>query len=265
MNPPVKLLALDLDGTLLDPGGIILDEVRAALGVAAQRGIAVVIATGRPLKDTLGFLAKSRFALADGFPHALIIEGREIFLLGKSGYEPMREWNEASVGRCQAVLPMAQGLLAEACAWCAGRGLGHKRVPPEVETARKVAVAFFETVAGAEAALGWLRGEIAQRGAPLQAGRNVHVIGVGPDALGKGITLRRLIERLGVEPSSVLAIGDTQNDEDMLDGGYGYQCGTTANAEEAIKALVRGRGGPIASLPYGRGVLEILKATGCSA
>ena len=141
MPPVIRLLALDLDGTLLDPGGIILDEVRVALGVAVQRGITVVIATGRPLKDTLAFLDKSHFRQQDGFPHALIIEGREIFLLGRSGYEPMREWNGPAMARCQAVLPMAQQLLTEACAWCAERGLAHKRVPSEVEADRKVAVA----------------------------------------------------------------------------------------------------------------------------
>ena len=44
----VKLIALDLDGTTLNKEGVISEENRTALEQAAERGVNVVIATGRP-------------------------------------------------------------------------------------------------------------------------------------------------------------------------------------------------------------------------
>lgn len=47
----IKLLALDLDGTLLDSGGRIPDANRAAIRRAEERGVLVTIATGRRFRD----------------------------------------------------------------------------------------------------------------------------------------------------------------------------------------------------------------------
>jgi Cof subfamily protein (haloacid dehalogenase superfamily) len=47
----IKLLALDLDGTLLDSKGKISDENRAAIRAAEDAGVLVTIATGRRFRD----------------------------------------------------------------------------------------------------------------------------------------------------------------------------------------------------------------------
>lgn len=46
MNP-IKLIAIDLDGTLLDSGGQLLEENAWAISEAAARGVAIAIVTGR--------------------------------------------------------------------------------------------------------------------------------------------------------------------------------------------------------------------------
>jgi Cof subfamily protein (haloacid dehalogenase superfamily) len=57
---PIRLLALDLDGTVLDPYGDLTDGVREAVGAARRRGLWVVLCTGRrfrtarPLARELG-------------------------------------------------------------------------------------------------------------------------------------------------------------------------------------------------------------------
>jgi Cof subfamily protein (haloacid dehalogenase superfamily) len=57
---PVKLLALDIDGTLLNPRGEITPRVRAALDEVQRRGILVALVTGRrfgsarPIGEELG-------------------------------------------------------------------------------------------------------------------------------------------------------------------------------------------------------------------
>ena len=43
-----KLIAVDLDGTLVGPDNSISAENRAAIGRAQEAGVAVVIVTGRP-------------------------------------------------------------------------------------------------------------------------------------------------------------------------------------------------------------------------
>src|ERR671913_1929944 len=47
----IKLLALDLDGTLLDSKGMVTDENRAAIRAAEEAGVLVTIATGRRFRD----------------------------------------------------------------------------------------------------------------------------------------------------------------------------------------------------------------------
>ena len=47
----IKLLALDLDGTLLDSMGAVTDENRAAIRAAEEAGVLVTIATGRRFRD----------------------------------------------------------------------------------------------------------------------------------------------------------------------------------------------------------------------
>jgi hypothetical protein len=48
---PIRLIALDLDGTLLDSRGELSDRNRAALGAARARGVAVALVTGRRFRD----------------------------------------------------------------------------------------------------------------------------------------------------------------------------------------------------------------------
>ncbi|RKD24333.1 hypothetical protein BEP19_08015 [Ammoniphilus oxalaticus] len=51
-----QLVALDLDGTLLDPAGTISSENRKWIKIAQQSGLEVTIATGRPLRMMKSFL-----------------------------------------------------------------------------------------------------------------------------------------------------------------------------------------------------------------
>ena len=52
----IRLLALDLDGTLFNSEKRVPDENKAALRAARDKGVKVVITTGRPLKAIEGLL-----------------------------------------------------------------------------------------------------------------------------------------------------------------------------------------------------------------
>lgn len=50
-KPDIKYLALDMDGTLLSSDHVILPKTKKALMDAQEKGIQLIIATGRPLKS----------------------------------------------------------------------------------------------------------------------------------------------------------------------------------------------------------------------
>jgi Cof subfamily protein (haloacid dehalogenase superfamily) len=58
-----RLLAIDLDGTLLRPDGTIATRTKHALQAAVKRGITVAICTGRRFRTTLPILAELELAL----------------------------------------------------------------------------------------------------------------------------------------------------------------------------------------------------------
>lgn len=51
----IKLIALDLDGTLLDPSGRVTQGTKAAVASARQAGLHVVLNTGRPIPEAVWF------------------------------------------------------------------------------------------------------------------------------------------------------------------------------------------------------------------
>ncbi len=55
----IRLIALDLDGTLLDPAGQITDETKAAIAQARKAGIKVVLSTGRAVPEAADFAARA--------------------------------------------------------------------------------------------------------------------------------------------------------------------------------------------------------------
>jgi Cof subfamily protein (haloacid dehalogenase superfamily) len=58
-----RMLAIDLDGTLLRPDGTVAARTRRALQAAVQRGLTVVICTGRRFRTTLPVLAELQLAV----------------------------------------------------------------------------------------------------------------------------------------------------------------------------------------------------------
>lgn len=53
---PIKLIAIDMDGTLLLPDHTISPAVKAAIASARERGVNVVLCTGRPFAGVESYL-----------------------------------------------------------------------------------------------------------------------------------------------------------------------------------------------------------------
>lgn len=77
MFPPVRLAALDLDGTLLNHEGQVTPRTRAALQAASDRGVVIVPTTGRPLGNLPPVVAQ-----LPGVRYAITSNGAAVWDLG---------------------------------------------------------------------------------------------------------------------------------------------------------------------------------------
>ena len=75
--PPVRLVALDLDGTLLNREGHVTPRTRAALQTAVDKGVHIVPATGRPLASLPPVVAQ-----LPGIRYVITCNGASIWDLG---------------------------------------------------------------------------------------------------------------------------------------------------------------------------------------
>jgi Cof subfamily protein (haloacid dehalogenase superfamily) len=79
----IKMIVIDIDGTLLDPEGRITERTRAAVQAARQEGIVVTLATARRYCNTVQIarelelecsLIVSDGAMIAGYPHAAVLQ-----------------------------------------------------------------------------------------------------------------------------------------------------------------------------------------------
>jgi Cof subfamily protein (haloacid dehalogenase superfamily) len=100
----IRLIALDVDGTLVGANGTISQRVRESIAAAKQRGAETTIVTGR------------MFAAARPFATTLGIMGPVVCYQGAAIFE-------ASSGTILRETPVHQDVTREVLAWCIERGI----------------------------------------------------------------------------------------------------------------------------------------------
>ena len=270
----IRLVAVDMDGTILERGREIKRELVGAFTALAARGVRVTTATGRPIRFQLELLPANGLGGAVGTPHALMVDERELFLLDPTArrYEPYAPWNDAVRRRWERLHPRAMAWLRRTEAEAPRRGwecVMHEEEARMYE--RGLPTLTFKDAAQAVEARRWLSAEIDAAGegggqregdetvGALSVNRNSRLVQVQDAAAGKGNVLRALADVWGIAPHEVLAVGDSANDFSMLDGRHGFRAGAPGNADDAIKEAVRGVGGYVAEERVGLGVLEVLR------
>lgn len=262
---PIRLVALDLDGTILEPGGTISGEVLGALTRLRARDVACVTATGRPLDFQLALLDRHDIGPAVGLFSALIADEREIHLRDDRNapapaYRPHPKWNDEIRLRWDHLVDEAMGWLDRATAEAAGRGWSAQTYPLDVIARRGLATVALENADHATAIRRWLSDQLSAAGSELVCNQNVRLVQVVDGRAGKGHVLATLADLLGVARDQVLAIGDSANDHSMLDGSFGFRAAAPANADPETQAAVRRGTGYVARGPIGAGVVEALEA-----
>jgi hypothetical protein len=249
----VRLLVLDIDGTLLTSGKEITPRTRAAIAAARDRGVHLALATGRrypstrPVAEELGgFLS---LVLHNG---ALVMEDGVILRCRPLPRAVARLAIEvARTHRLDPVVHAGQQgeglLLVEARARSAGlvsyyleRSREHVR---EVEDAAALDFDPMQVMlGGSPAQMGRVRADLAttvgDRGRierTTYPRTGVEILDVLHPQVGKAGAVAFLQERLGVSADETLAIGDNWNDREMLQqAGRGFVMG---GGDSELRAL----------------------------
>ena len=283
MQPPVRLVAIDMDGTLLPTIAQKIGERTArALKAAQDAGITVAIATGRrtaytaPILEGLGLRADTPLITSNG---AVI-----------------RTLGGESIGSCHMEACVSRGLCGLLREFGAvvftfdrpGRGdlvledleQTNGRISVWIEANRNA----IEVVKPLENALpdgedpiqGMVTGTLAKMREAEQAlqasqwsgscecirteypSRDLSILDLLPPGVSKGWALERLAGRLEVGRNETMAIGDNWNDVDMLEwAGQGVMMG---NAVPELRTMAKIRGWMQAPPNDQDGVAVVLEA-----
>lgn len=283
MHPPVRLVAIDVDGTLLPTFAQTVSPRNAqAIKAAQEAGIRVAIATGRrtaytaPLLEGLGLRADMPLITSNGAVTRTL------------GGDP--------IDRCQLESRVARGLCGLLRPFGSvvftfdrpGRGelvvedleQAHGRIALWVEANRNA----IDVVKPLEQALrdgedpiqGMVAGNLGKMRkaeAALKASewsgscecikteypaRDLSILDLLPPGVSKGWALERLAGRMGVDCKETMAIGDNWNDVDMLEwAGQGVIMG---NAATELRAMAKMRGWKQAPPNDEDGVAVVLEA-----
>lgn len=249
---PIRLLALDLDGTLVGDELLLRDRTRAAIAAAIDRGVRVSIVTGRMATSALVFARE--LGLRDplvGFQGALI--------------RAIPPADEARLGKLLLHRPLAPAAAREAIEWTRSIGLD-----PHVNHLERFIVRAddpraedYSAFLGGRAVvvpdlLTWLRRPVSKVIAVSDGPIDVAVLDVARrrfagradvtishprfleflrPGVSKGAAVRWLARRAGVPMSNVLAIGDQFNDLEMIAAsGHGT---AMPHAPDPVRAAAR--------------------------
>ncbi|HMN96652.1 MAG TPA: HAD hydrolase family protein [Phycisphaerales bacterium] len=266
--PPCDLIALDLDGTLLDSRGRISQGNVAAIASAEAAGIRVVVATGRSWIE-------SRHALtALDYDRPLIASGGSVLSEARTGTTLLRHaMAESLVMEVVASLRrhdhpalllkdtphdaddyvvVGDAPLDPASAWWFETfAIRHRRVarieddPHPGDTVRVGVVATGSELRGAVAEL---RADLGDRvflqhwsavTADEPTGSGTHLLEIFNPRVNKWTMVEELCRREGIDPRRTVAIGDGLNDVEMLThAGLGVAMGN-AGAEASAAAGAR--------------------------
>jgi Cof subfamily protein (haloacid dehalogenase superfamily) len=221
----VDLVALDLDGTVLDHDERLSDRVRTAVAAVASSGIQVVVATGRSVLATLPVL--DRLGLYEGW--TVCSNGALIVRLDPSlpdGYEIVT----ASTFDPAPALRLLREHLPTAMYAVENVGVGYWLTAPfpDGELTGEQTLVTLEELMAAPATRVIVRSTEHSSEDFLEVGERIGMHGVNyavgwtawldlaPEGVSKAGALETIRVELGVDAGATLAIGDGRNDLEMF-------------------------------------------------
>jgi Cof subfamily protein (haloacid dehalogenase superfamily) len=233
----IRLIALDLDGTLVGPDLTIRPRVRDAIAQARERGVAITIVTGRML------------AAARPFAHQLGIDGALVCYQGAAIFN-------VTTGQVVQMTPVRQDVTREVLAWAAERGIHAQcylddklylqsinefskrytdlaRVEPHLVPSLSemfhdrptIKIVLVDNPAPSEQHLAALTSLLGDRAYLTRS--NVDFVEVLDPRVNKGAALAFVADGYGATLEETLAVGDAWNDLPLLEAaGIGVAMGS---------------------------------------
>jgi len=249
VTPDIRLIAVDMDGTLLDGDGNVPEPLWDLLPRLAERGVAFVPASGRQLAtlratfgdagDEMTFIAENgAYVVRAGIEVASVaLEAafvdravRRIRSLADAGYDlgvVVCGKRSAYIERCD------DAFREEAQAYYAALEAVDDVLAVE-DDVLKIAIYDF---APAEESVGLALDDLARTHRVVVSG--AHWVDIMQPGVDKGVALRRLQEELGVSPEQTAAFGDYLNDLEMLDAAHWSYAMADAHPEVVARARHR--------------------------
>jgi Cof subfamily protein (haloacid dehalogenase superfamily) len=240
----IRLLALDLDGTLIARDGSGAREARDALGRLAEQGIEIAIATGRMVQSATQVLHD--MGVVHGYVIAL--NGAELWPFPTSE-EPL--WQRAiAADAARRAVEICLGAGAEVQGYVKGQLRILRRTSRTEAYARRTRVTahLVDVARMAEEPQKLLALLDPRATGPLMELLRLELgpeiacfrsepdfVEIVPPGVHKGVALQALAERLGLPLSEVAAAGDGENDVEMLQMvGHAF---APTSAAAAVRAL----------------------------
>ena len=252
-----ELIALDLDDTLVPHLGTVNERVIDAVRRVREAGITVIPATGRTVSTTSPI---SRAAELDNWMVCsngavlATVEPESIVQTATFDPGPLLDRLRELVPDAVYAVEDIHGVFHTTRMFGAGAlGLAIREVPFEHLLAEPVVRLVVRSEMHARDGFQEVAREMGFHSVIFGIS-NVAWMDVGPQGVNKATGLSHVIERLGIDQSKVLAIGDSYNDIEMLKwAGVGVAMGS---APDSIKAIADA----VTSPEPGDGVADVLDA-----
>jgi 5-amino-6-(5-phospho-D-ribitylamino)uracil phosphatase len=219
-KPEIKLIALDMDGTLLDQNHEVSEENRKAIRDAEDKGVKVVLSTGRSLKTARDYVISLQLS-----SYLVTVNGSEIW--GPDG--ELVERNLVETEHIQWMYDLSRQHKARFWA-ISSENNWNNQMPEDILSQEWLKFGFH--IEDDDIRSKVLK-ELEAKG--LFEISNSSLVNIEVNALGinKAKGLQKVCSLLGISMNNVMAVGDSLNDIAMItEAGLGIAMG---NAQEAVK------------------------------
>lgn len=221
-----KLIALDMDGTLLTEDKKVSEENKAALRAARDAGITVIFSTGRGVQNVLSYVEELQMTESP----MVVVNGGEVYR--KPGQLVERHTLTAD----QVTRLHELALQHDTWYWAYAVGDIYNKdrwaEPQELDALQWLKFGYYTDNNSSLAAI---REELLSWGTLELSNSHPNNLELNPKGIHKASGIRKVCELLGLQMSEVIAMGDSLNDVAMIrEAGLGVAMG---NAQDEVKAL----------------------------
>ena len=233
----IKLIAIDMDGTLLLPDHTISPAVKAAIAAARERGVNVVLTTGRPYTGVHSYLKELHMEQPGDYcityNGALVQKAGDGSTVAQTAlsYDDYRFLEQLSreVGSHFHALDISYYTVHESyvatipLVFCEA-----EKMDPEIQLLK---VMMIDEPAILDKAIARIPAEVKEKYTVLKSAP--YFLEILDKRVNKGTGVKSLADALGIKPEEIMAIGDQENDIAMIEfAGVGV---AMDNAIPAVK------------------------------